>query len=236
MQFDHSARADDEARPGLMTYHDPDAWPPPHMPRHAMPTHHRRRRPRQSPAPGLRGAIPWAIGLCSVVAAVMVVAALSPPARTGRTDEDSVRQSPAGQPNSPSPASGSGAARSAPPAADTQPGMALLGSNAAGHDGAAWHWEVMAGFSGTGDVTTATFRVRQQADLHLRWSFRCPSGTEAGALEIQDVDAATRSVDGSIEDTGTAGRGTVVIYPGGAHKFLVVTSGCSWTVRAVQRS
>jgi hypothetical protein len=94
----------------------------------------------------------------------------------------------------------------------------------------------MAGFSGTGDLTTAAFRVREQADLHLRWSFRCPSGTEAGTFEIQDVNAATRSVDGSIEDTGTAGRGTAVIYPGGDHKFLVVTSGCSWTVRAVQRS
>jgi hypothetical protein len=94
----------------------------------------------------------------------------------------------------------------------------------------------MAGFSGTGDATTSAFRVRRQADLHLRWTFRCPSGTEAGTLQIQDVDATTRSVDGSIEDMGTAGRGTAVVYPGGADKFLVVTSGCSWTVRAIQRS
>lgn len=218
-----------------MTYHDPDAWPPPHMPRHAMPNRRRRRRPRQSATPGLRGAVPWAIGLCSVVAAVMVVAALSPPARTGKTEEDSATQKLANQPSTPSPTSAS-KAHSAAPGAATQPALALLGSNTAQHHGATWHWQVRAGFSGTGDVTTPTFRVRQQADLHLRWTFRCPSGTQAGTLEIEDVDASTRNVDGSVEDTGIAGRGTAVIYPGGADRFLVVRSGCSWTVKAVQRS
>ena len=225
-----------------MTYHDPDAWPPPRMPRHARPNRRRRRRPRQSATPGLRGTIPWVIGLCTVVAAVMVVAEVSPPSRTrgdsASTEKLSVTQNLAGQPSSPAsrtPSSASNAARSDGLGGGSQPPKAQRGGRLTGDDAAPWHWQVIADFSGTGDLTTAAFRVRQR-NLRLRWTFRCPSATEPGSFDIQDVTAISTSVDGSIEATGTAGRGTAVVYPGGADNFLVVTSSCTWAVKAVQRS
>lgn len=225
-----------------MTNRDPDARPvPPGKPRHATPYRNtRRRRPRRQANPGLRVTIPWAVGLCAVVAAVLVVAAESP--STGKRDtsdqqsarerlptqpsQSSSRTSPESGSTSPSPAAG----------ASTHPATPQRGGDTAENDSAKWHWLVMAHFAGTRGETTSTFRVLPHQKWNLRWSFSCPSATKAGMFEIQDVAAATTRVNTVIETTAAAGRGTDVVFPDGASNYLIVTSACSWTAKAIQRS
>ena len=94
----------------------------------------------------------------------------------------------------------------------------------------------MAHFSGTGDATTPTFQVRPDQMLRLRWTFRCASATQPGTFEIQSMAAATRRLDGRLDELGAFGRGVTVVHPGGASDYLVVTSSCSWAAKAIQRS
>jgi hypothetical protein len=166
----------------------------------------------------------------------MVVAEVSPPARPGHdgdtTEEQSATQKLVDQGGGAKPAKLPASAGSRARGGG-RPLKVQRGGDTA--QSAAWHWQVMADFTGTGDLTTTTFRVHPQLKLRLRWTFRCAAGTREGTFGFQDLASITRSA-GSLEETGTSGRGTSVVYPGGADSFLVVTSSCSWAVKAIQRS
>jgi len=214
-----------------MTNRGPDARPvPPGKPRHATPHRRTRRRRSQRKAnPGLRATIPWAAGLCAVVAAVLVVAAESPPAgRRDTSDQLSARERLATQPN---PAS----SVTPPPTGTTSSPPATGASTTPATDSASWHWHVVEGFSGTGNKTTSTFRVQPHQKWNLRWSFYCPSATRAETFEIQYVPVATAQAHTIIVTTAAAARGTDVVNPDGARAYLIVTSACSWTAKAIQR-
>jgi hypothetical protein len=231
-QFDHLAQADDLARPVLMTNRGSDARPvPPGKPRHATPYRRtRRRRPERKVNPGLRATIPWVVGLCAVVAAVLVVAAESPQSgKRDASDQLSAGQRLATQPNATSPATHPDSGTTSSPAATGTSGTPAT-------DVAGWHWHAVADFSGTGTKTTSSFRVKPHQKWNLRWSFYCPSATQDETFEIQYVPAATGQVDTIIMTTAAAGRGTDVVDPDGAGNYLIVTSSCSWTAKAIQRS
>jgi hypothetical protein len=225
-----------------MTNRDRGAGPvPPGKPRHATPSRHTRgRRPQRKTNPGLRATIPWAAGLCAVVAAVLIVAAESPPPgkHHNTPGQQSAVENPANQP-SPSQSSTSPAASPSPSvskSASTKSATEKTGGDAAVSGSPGWHWHVIADYKGTGAETTGTFRVQPHQKWNLRWSFSCPSGTRGGMFEIQDVAAATTQVNSVIETTAAAAHGTDVVYPDGVRNYLVVTSACPWTAKTIQRS
>jgi|HubBroStandDraft_2_1064218.scaffolds.fasta_scaffold200279_1 hypothetical protein len=194
-----------------MTYRDSGRWRlPARSPQHASPfgysapvRRHAHRALRLFVTAGT-----WAAGLCLVIGSIVLVATAAGPERA-QPDLTAARQA--------SPRAG--LASKAP-------------AKVSGH-GTTGSGQVVAAFSGRGNLTTGHFRVRPHARWELRWSYSCPAGITEGQLVVADAGASGHG-GASIDQTGISGAGSIWLGPGKTTHYLVVISTCSWSMKAVQ--
>lgn len=195
-----------------MTNRDTDQWrlplrPPQHAAPVGLPV---RRRARRVPARrGIWAAIPLTAGLCLAIAAVIVVAALSPHGTAHGKLGQGQKQVHLGASLPPG------------PTPSTSPVLSA-------------HRRRLV-FSGNGDLSTRQFIVVAHSELRLRWAYHCPERASAGLFDVEDaVGGRLTSIDGTIETTGAGGQGISLVSAAAlpTRHYLVVTSSCSWRITA----
>lgn len=197
-----------------MFYPDPGAWrlqsrDPRHAASLALPSP-LRRHAHQALRLFVTAGI-WAAGLCLVIGSIMFVATIAAPDHA--EDLSAVTHSGPAQAN-----------------AVRLPGHA--GLSAAGPARTGFLTPEIAQFSGHGDRFTPRFWVSAGVPWKLLWAYRCATGPH-GQFIVADAGGAT-ALGASISESGTAGHGITRFGPDGRSHYLVVLSGCSWTMKVVQ--
>jgi hypothetical protein len=89
----------------------------------------------------------------------------------------------------------------------------------------------LARFADTGDTVTRAFRVASASRWQLSWSYRCAAGQPGGQLQIRQGGAAGGGL--IVSAAGRAARGSTWTYSTASTHYLVVTTGCAWTIEVV---
>lgn len=91
----------------------------------------------------------------------------------------------------------------------------------------------LARFDGTGNAVTREFQVAPDSNWLLAWSYRCPAWRPGRRLLIRQNGAAGSGL--IVSAAGDAARGSTWTYSAASQHYLVVTSGCSWTIQVTGR-
>jgi hypothetical protein len=86
-------------------------------------------------------------------------------------------------------------------------------------------------FAGTGNRETGSFRVGPHRRWGLEWTYHCPAVTPAGRLIIAEGDAPRSGV--GVSAAGATGHGSAWTYSDDRRHYLLVVTGCAWTVRVI---
>jgi hypothetical protein len=86
----------------------------------------------------------------------------------------------------------------------------------------------LARFAGTGGTVTRAFRVASASRWQLTWSYHCAEAQPAGQLQIRQGGAAGGGL--IVSAAGRAARGSTWTYSTASTHYLVVTTGCAWTI------
>lgn len=103
---------------------------------------------------------------------------------------------------------------------------AAAGWALAGHSTAQASSSVVLQVSGGGGATTATFTTGSDWSLH--WTFACPDTGAFRVTEQGDVEANVALAD----NYGPSGSGTMYSHNAAGRHYLVVNTGCQWTLTA----
>jgi hypothetical protein len=194
-----------------MTYQAPEGWRvQARGPQHAAPfcgstplRRHARRALRLFVAAGA-----WLSGLCLIIGSVALVAEAAAPASAQHVRAEAgnyrVPASPAGRP-------AGNPGRAAPPGGGAR--------------------TVLRSFTGTGNLTTAQFRVAPHSRWELQWSYTCATRVPRGHLIIREDSTANGGL--SVDAAGAAGAGTTWTYSDASAHYLVVITNCRWTARVI---
>ena len=91
---------------------------------------------------------------------------------------------------------------------------------------------LIARFTGRGPGRTRRFRVTGQRTWWIGWSYDCPPAGHLGTFVVTVVGAGTPRGT-PVDQTGRSGQGAAPAQAGPGTYQLAVSSGCSWTVRAL---
>lgn len=198
-----------------MTRQAPYGWPqPPHAAQHAAP-----RRPStqlgQHAGRALRllaAAGTGAAGLCAIVGSLALVVSATEPARATHAAAR--------------PQASRGAA--AHPDAERRAGTGPAGTGPAGTG------QPPAVFTGRGSRTTRQFTIGGNGNWTLQWSYSCQASGHRGSFAVRE-DGTDPLSGVSVSQHGTAGHGVTRTERDTGTHYLVISSGCAWTLTALLR-
>jgi len=217
--------------PDPMTYRDPDALClPMRPPQHAAPVGFPgRRKPAAQPHLAARlgravrqalqlfvTIVAWALGLGLVTGAIVLIATVTAPkhAATGPT---------------------AAAGQSAQNSVLSPKSESILWRTAHSHPGHIGYRVVA--FTGHGNRKISHFVLSARLDWQLKWTYNCRSERAAtGQFKLMGADFAAdnATLRTMVEVAGTSGQGSASLQAAGARHYLVVRSGCSWSIKVVQ--